>query len=149
MRANRSSDTKPEKTLRSSLWHGGLRGYRKNVRRLPGKPDIVYCKAKLAILVHGCYWHGCPTCKRNLTPKSNAVYWAEKIGQNKARDEKNVLALEELGFQVLVVWECELRQSAAEVVAQIRERLERKMRAVLGADSIDHHLGNAIDHDQY
>jgi len=124
MRANKSVNTRPEVGLRRSLWHAGLRGYRKNDGRLPGTPDVVFGRAKLAIFVHGCFWHGCPTCTRNLTPKTNALYWSTKIAQNKERDERNRVALEALGYRVLVLWECELTPKLLPAaVERVREEL--------------------------
>lgn len=120
MRANRGKDTGPERALRQALWTAGLRGYRKNVKTLPGKPDIVFGKSKLAIFVHGCYWHQCPHCKRNLKPSLNGGYWNAKFEQNQARDARNQAALEAMGYRVLVVWECELKR-IEEVVQRISE----------------------------
>jgi DNA mismatch endonuclease (patch repair protein) len=123
MSANRSVNTKPEIALRTALWHAGHRGYRKNVTRLPGKPDIVFGRQRVAIFIQGCFWHGCPNCTRNLTPKTNALYWATKISQNKARDERNAHALEAAGYRVLVVWECDLKSNVQSVVARISDTL--------------------------
>lgn len=124
MRANRSKDTKPELTLRRALWAAGLRGYRKNVRKLPGTPDVVFGRARLAVLVHGCYWHSCPTCARNRVPKTNAAYWEAKFAGNRERDARNLVALEVLGYRIHVVWECELKKGGVEaVVALIGELL--------------------------
>ena len=120
MRANRSKDTKPELTLRRALWAAGLRGYRKNVRKLPGTPDVVFGRARLAILVHGCYWHSCPTCGHQRVPKTNAAYWEAKFAGNRERDARNLAALEGLGYRVLVVWECEMKMDGVkEVVARV------------------------------
>jgi len=109
MQGNRYADTKPEIALRKALWHDGLRGYRKNVRKLPGRPDVVFGKRKLAIFVHGCFWHQCPICTRNRSPKTNAGYWSAKFAANLERDARNQAALEAMGYRVLVVWECELK----------------------------------------
>lgn len=110
MQGNRATGTKPEEALRQALWQAGLRGYRKNVKTLPGKPDIVFGKAKLAIFVHGCYWHQCPHCQRNRTPKTNAAYWNAKFQANQTRDARNQAALEAIGYRVLVIWECEIKK---------------------------------------
>lgn len=122
MRANRSTDTKPELALRRALWAAGLRGYRKNVRRLPGTPDVVYGRARLAVLVHGCYWHQCPRCTRNRIPKTNAAYWSAKFAGNVERDARQQVALKEAGWRVLVLWECELKDIDA-AVARVRDAL--------------------------
>ena len=108
MRAVKSSDTKPEIALRKALFALGYR-YRLNVKALPGKPDIVLPKYKTVIFVHGCFWHG-HDCKRgSRIPKTNRAYWTEKIARNKIRDAKNIDALSKLGWRVLVIWECEVK----------------------------------------
>jgi DNA mismatch endonuclease (patch repair protein) len=120
MQGNRSVGTKPEEALRQALWAAGLRGYRKNVKGLPGKPDVVFGKAKVAIFVHGCYWHQCPHCQRNRTPKTNARYWHAKFNSNRERDERNQAQLLEMGYQVLVVWECKLKSELEAILAEVR-----------------------------
>lgn len=118
MQANRGTETGPEIALRRALWNAGLRGYRKNVKRLPGKPDIVFGPARLAIFVHGCYWHSCPTCTRNRTPKTNAAYWQAKFEGNRERDARHTAALEATGWRVLVVWECQLKRGGETMVVE-------------------------------
>ncbi|WP_082517562.1 very short patch repair endonuclease [Variovorax sp. Root318D1] len=105
----RSKDTKPELAVRSIL-HG--LGYRFRLHRkdLPGHPDIVLPRHRKIILVQGCFWHG-HTCRRASKPKSNESYWSTKISGNKARDARNRIALEQQGWTVLEVWECEVRQA--------------------------------------
>lgn len=101
----RSRDTKPERTVRLFLWHHGIR-YRKNVRKLPGTPDIVIHKLKTVIFVQGCFWHG---HESHLSmPKSNVDFWQQKIERNRERDRLNKKVLEAKGWRVLTVWECEL-----------------------------------------
>ena len=108
MRAVKGRDTKPEIALRKKLFSRGLR-YRLNVKDLPGKPDLVFPKHKTVVFVHGCFWHG-HSCKRgNRQPKQNADYWKDKITRNKARDQKNAAALKKLGWRVITVWECEIK----------------------------------------
>lgn len=126
MRGNRGRDTKPEIALRKALWAAGLRGYRKNVRRLPGTPDIVFGRARAVVFVHGCFWHGCPACTRNLAPKTNAAYWSAKRAQNAERDARHQAELARQGYRVLVVWECELAGGLPEVVARVRGLLDRQ-----------------------
>lgn len=120
MQANRSRDTSPEKMLRKLLWHAGLRGYRLNVAKLPGKPDVVFCRAKIAIFLHGCWWHGCPRCGRYRLPKTNSSYWKAKLDRNQARDIEVVARLEALRFEVIVVWECELKEDSTLILEKIR-----------------------------
>lgn len=108
MRRVKSSNTKPEIALRKSLHALGFR-FRVNVKDLPGKPDIVLRKHRTVIFVHGCFWHG-HDCRRGArTPKTNTAYWLEKISRNMARDRKNQQRLRELDWNVLVVWECEIK----------------------------------------
>lgn len=110
----RGKNTKPEMTVRSLL-HG--RGYRFTVngpknRRLPGKPDIVLPKHNTIILVHGCFWHGHEGCKHFRLPKTRVAWWREKIRANRERDARNLVALEALGWNVVVIWECRVRPVA-------------------------------------
>jgi DNA mismatch endonuclease, patch repair protein len=112
MRAVKSRDTGPERAVRKLL-AGIARGYRLHRADLPGKPDIVYGARKLAIFVHGCFWHGhdCPRGAR--APKTNADYWRGKIARNRVRDAKALEALAALGWRTLVVYECALKDPAA------------------------------------
>lgn len=105
-------NTRPEILLRSLL-HG--RGFRFRLHRkdLPGKPDIVLPKYRTVIFVNGCFWHRHPGCKRASMPATNVAYWERKFARNVARDAANKVALEQIGWRVLVVWECELRDSGA------------------------------------
>jgi len=104
----RSKDTKPEVTIRKILHRMGYR-FRLHRKDLPGRPDIVLPRHKKIILVQGCFWHG-HTCRLASKPKSNAGYWSEKIVKNKERDERNVHTLQEAGWEVLEIWECEVRK---------------------------------------
>lgn len=109
----RSKDTKPEEIVRKYLFSRGLR-YRKNVRTLPGKPDIVLKKYKTVIFVNGCFWH-MHDCGRFVMPLSNTEYWKKKIYRNVERDKNNTMQLKELGWNVLVIWECQLKRKTAEI----------------------------------
>lgn len=100
-------ETKPEILVRKFLFSKGFR-YRKNVKDLPGKPDIVLSKYKTIIFVHGCFWHG-HTCKRGALPETNHEFWQEKIGKNIERDHRNILELKEKGWNVIIVWQCEIK----------------------------------------
>lgn len=112
MRAVKSQDTAPERALRKLL-HAIAPGYRLHRADLPGKPDVVYGPRRLAIFMHGCFWHG-HNCKRGARPpKNNAEYWRAKISRNRVRDEKNIAALEALGWRTLTVFECELKDDDA------------------------------------
>ena len=109
----RGKDTKPEETVRKYLFSNGFR-YRKNVASLPGKPDIVLPKYKVCIFVNGCFWHGHEGCKYFVWPKNNAEFWKRKITSNMARDKHSHALLEQSGWRVLTIWECELKGSNLE-----------------------------------
>jgi DNA mismatch endonuclease (patch repair protein) len=121
MRAVKSRDTRPELMLRTML-RSIRTGYRLHRADLPGKPDVVYGPRRLAIFMHGCFWHG-HDCKRGArAPKENAAYWSGKIARNRARDAANLAALAALGWRTLVVFECALKD---------RPALEQRLRAAL------------------
>ncbi|GHA68493.1 hypothetical protein GCM10007389_21860 [Pontibacter akesuensis] len=120
MRGNKSKNTRPELKLRQALWRAGLRGYRVHWLKAPGKPDICYPGRRLAVFVHGCFWHRCPYCKPAL-PKTNLPFWQHKFEQNQARDAKYKRLYNEAGWQRVVVWECQLQQGLQSIVAVIRE----------------------------
>lgn len=104
----KSINTKPEELVRKYLFREGFR-YRKNVRNLPGCPDIVLAKYHTVIFINGCFWHAHKNCKNFVYPKSNQTYWRDKLKRNQERDQKNNLMLRRQGWKVLVVWECELK----------------------------------------
>lgn len=111
MAAVKGKDTKPEMIVRKYLFSQGLR-FRVQVRKLPGNPDIVLPKYKTVIFVNGCFWHGHEGCKYFRLPKSNVEFWKEKIERNIERDRESMRALLDLGWKVIRVWECELRNKA-------------------------------------
>lgn len=106
-----SKDTKPEELVRKYLFSKGFR-YRKNDVRFPGKPDIVLPKYKTVIFVNGCFWHKHDGCKYFVWPKNNAEFWQQKIMSNVARDKRNYDLLRQKGWNIIVVWECELRKNS-------------------------------------
>ena len=114
----KSRNTKPERLVRSILTEMGFR-YRLDVRTLPGKPDIVIRRLGAAIFVHGCFWHQHTGCKTAHIPKTRTPYWRDKLKRNVVRDEIALQNLTQLGWSVITVWECELRNPPA-----VRERLE-------------------------
>lgn len=126
----RSKDTKPEWIVRRYLFSRGYR-YRKNVKGLPGTPDIVLRKYGIVIFVHGCFWHGHEV--DGHIPRSNSEFWRKKIERNKQRDEQDKLKLEQLGWRVMTVWECQLkpavrRQTLLEIEYHINHTYLEKFR---------------------
>ena len=105
----RSRDTRPELIVRSFLFNNGLR-YRCNVKTLPGKPDIAVSKYRLALNIHGCFWHGHSGCPKFRLPKSNLNYWKRKIERNCERDEEVKRELTFLNFDYFEIWECEIKR---------------------------------------
>ena len=120
----RSTNSKPEENVRKYLFSHGFR-YRKNVKTLPGKTDIVLSKYKTVIFVNGCFWHK-HDCPRFVWPSSNTDYWIPKIQRNVERDQRNMDSLKETGWNVIIVWECELKKAVAE------ERLSRLCAEIRG-----------------
>lgn len=117
--------TKPEEIIAKYLFSQGFR-YRRNVKKLPGTPDIVLKKYKTVIFVNGCFWHMHEGCKYFVWPKDNSKFWKNKLLANKERDEKEKKGIEELGWKVIVVWECQLKKAERErtlnwLVEKIRE----------------------------
>ena len=125
MRRVKGRDTTPELAVRRLIWRLGGR-YRLNRADLSGKPDIVLAGRRLAVFVHGCFWHGHDCARGARVPKANRGYWTGKIARNRARDVAARAALESAGWRVEVVWECELKDAAA---------LEARARAWLAATS--------------
>jgi len=122
MAAVRSSDTMPEKTVRSILHGLGLR-FRLHQKDLPGKPDIVLKRHSTVVFVHGCFWHG-HNCPRGKAPTTRPEFWIPKLRRNYERDVDNAKRLRVQGWHVLTVWECELRNL---------DRLKKRLAEVFGA----------------
>ncbi len=106
----RGKATKPELLVRHWLWSHGYR-YRLNVKSVPGKPDIVLRKYRTAIFVNGCFWHGHECCSLYSVPKSNTDFWMAKVKRNRERDQQEYKALHDAGWQVVVIWECQLKKT--------------------------------------
>lgn len=104
----KGSDTKPEEKVRKALFCEGFR-YRKNVARLPGKPDIVLAKYRAVVFVHGCFWHQHENCPEAVLPQTRQEYWIPKLRKNAERDLRNAERLKQNGWRIFIVWECELR----------------------------------------
>jgi DNA mismatch endonuclease, patch repair protein len=133
MRAVKSRDTGPERAVRALL-RPIAPGYRLHRGDLPGKPDIVYAGRKLAIFVHGCFWHGHGCARGARSPKANADYWQAKIARNRARDARTLAAYDAMGWRVLVVYECELKDKAA-LGARLAQALGLQSMASPGGDT--------------
>lgn len=119
-----SKNTKPEETVRKYLFSQGFR-YRKNVSNLPEKPDIVLPKYNTVVFVNGCFWHAHQGCKWFVPPKSNSEFWQKKFSYNMERDERNYNLLRELGWKVIIVWECEIRHGNPQNALQsLKEKIE-------------------------
>jgi DNA mismatch endonuclease (patch repair protein) len=127
--SSKKTNTSCEVLLRRALWHRGLR-FRKNVRNLPGKPDIVFTRARLVIFCDGDFWHGknWDTRRKKLTHGTNAQYWVAKIERNVQRDREHDRALASMGWVVLRVWESEVHKGFDSVVV----RVEQMVRASIG-----------------
>ncbi|WP_254245214.1 very short patch repair endonuclease [Hymenobacter sp. BRD67] len=117
----KSKDTTPELAVRRALFAAGLR-YRLNAKQLPGSPDIILPSRRIAIFVHGCFWHRHPDCKRATFPSSNVLYWQGKFDRNVARDAEAKEAIQNLGWQHITIWECDIRTPAklAELVDRVK-----------------------------
>ena len=115
----RSKNTKPEIMLRKALFALGYR-YRIHNKMLPGKPDIVLSKYKTAIFVHGCFWHYHANCREGRIPNTNSTFWKEKLLKNITRDQKHQEILQQLGWKVIVCWECEIEKDIQYVVNKIK-----------------------------
>lgn len=108
MAAIRGKDTKPEMVVRKGLYARGLR-YRLHAKKLPGKPDLVFPSLKTALFVNGCFWHAHEGCRYFKVPKTDTERWLSKFEENRSRDRRNCSLLRELGWRVIIVWECSLR----------------------------------------
>ena len=122
MAAVRSHDTFPELYVRKTLYAAGYR-YRLHVRKLPGSPDIVLGRRRVAVFVHGCFWHS-HSCRRGRLPKTNREFWKVKIGANKLRDNRQIRKLRSSGWIAVVIWECRLERASRDLLALLeRQRL--------------------------
>jgi len=119
----KGKNTGPEVRLRKLLWSQGVRGYRIHYN-LPGKPDIVFTKKKIAIFIDGCFWHRCPVCFQE--PATRKEFWMKKIQSNIERDKKVNTQLSDDGWNVIRIWEHEIRKNPSLVIEKIRENLSEK-----------------------
>lgn len=126
MASIRGKNTKPEMKLRSYLFCAGFR-FRIHQKNLPGKPDIVLAKYKTVILVHGCFWHYHKDCREGRIPSTNSKFWSEKLSKNVERDAKNQGLLKELGWNIIVVWECDIERRIEETGAELIKNIIRQL----------------------
>jgi DNA mismatch endonuclease (patch repair protein) len=127
MKANKSKGTKPELFLRKALWNSGTRGYRLHLKNVPGRPDIAFPSKRLAVFVHGCFWHQCPHCEgKKAYPRSNQEFWRAKFAENATRDVRVKEQLLALGWRSLVLWECEVLRDTAACVHRVGADLSHK-----------------------
>lgn len=120
----KAKDTAPELALRNALRTLGYTGYRLHYAKAPARPDIAFVGHRVAVLVHGCFWHGCPHCTPRR-PRSNSAFWSAKLDANKARDARKVRELRKEGWQVVTCWECRIEQNAAAQAARVVRALTR------------------------
>jgi DNA mismatch endonuclease (patch repair protein) len=125
MKGNRGKNTGPELQLRALLRAAGYPGYRLHWKKAPGHPDIAYPGRKVAIFVNGCFWHRCPHCQP-AEPKSHSAYWRRKFELNRERDNRKQRELEEAGWTVVTVWECQLQQDSAGALTVLTALLRRE-----------------------
>lgn len=118
----KGKDTKIEVEVRKYLFSKGYR-FRKNDKRYPGKPDIVLPKYHVAIFVHGCFWHRHEGCKDATTPKTRTEFWLEKFDKNVKNDQIKQEKLRELGWKVIVIWECELKRNFQGTMDKVEKEL--------------------------
>lgn len=117
------TETKPEILVRKYLFGKGFR-FRKNDKRLPGRPDIVLPKYKTVIFIHGCFWHG-HHCKTGKLPETNKEFWENKINSNIERDKKNQHKLEKLGWKIIIIWQCKLKNKI--MITKKLKEIEQKI----------------------
>jgi DNA mismatch endonuclease (patch repair protein) len=129
MSANRGKNTSPEIRLRKALRDVGLNSYRLHWKGSPGRPDIAYPRYRIAIFVHGDFWHRCPTCNLPL-PKTHSDFWEAKLNRNVERDKRKIAELEEEGWKVFVCWEHEIKNDVMLCALRIRKYIDEQ-RAVI------------------
>jgi DNA mismatch endonuclease (patch repair protein) len=121
MSANKGKGTEPELLMRRALFAAGVKGYRLNWKNVPGRPDIAFPGKKKAIFINGCFWHRCTKCAPNF-PKTNTEFWTTKFDRNRSRDQKKIKELQQLGWEVLVIWECEIKDDLDGLVEKVKNK---------------------------
>ena len=124
----RGRDTLPERRVRRAVWAAGFR-YRLNVRELPGAPDMVFRRYLTVALVQGCFWHSHDCSKGRHRPASNQEFWNQKLDGNVARDAANYARLRELGWNVFLIWECDLSQGTGALLGHLGKLRDERLRA--------------------
>ena len=122
MSANKAKNTNPELLFRKTLWNNGIKGYRLHWKNIPGRPDIAFVGKKIAIFINGCFWHRCPNCNPSM-PKTNIEFWEDKFKKNIARDKKKKQELEDEGWKVIIIWECEIKNSIDKCLNKVNSLL--------------------------
>jgi len=125
MKGNKGKDTKPEMTFRKALFAGGIRGYRLHWKKVPGRPDIAFPGKKIAIFVNGCFWHRCPLCDLPF-PKNNQEFWKAKFIRNVERDKLKIKQLTNIGWTVLIIWECQIKHDIDTQIQRVVKTLGTK-----------------------
>jgi DNA mismatch endonuclease (patch repair protein) len=123
MQTNSIRESRIELRLRQHLWHLGARGFRKDVRSLPGRPDLVFGRHRVVVFLHGCFWHGCTQCGRFRLPKTNVEYWQAKLDASRTRHSLVEDQLIRLGYSVMVIWECEINRDLNECATRVLDEL--------------------------
>lgn len=118
----RSKNTKPEIIVRSLLHKQGFR-FRLHDTKLPGHPDIVLKKFRTVVFINGCFWHQHEACKKATLPKQNSTFWITKLQRNVERDKEEKLALEKVGWKVIVVWECETKRDLSTLLSRLKQEI--------------------------
>jgi DNA mismatch endonuclease (patch repair protein) len=126
MRAVKGKDTKPELEVRRALHAAGFR-FRLHRRDLSGRPDVVLPRFNVAVFVHGCFWHG-HDCARGKRPSSNKTFWSKKIGSNIERDRRNIVALQDHGWTVFVLWQCGLANDLRKLIKSLQGRSSTRLK---------------------
>lgn len=119
----RAKDTTPELIVRQALRERGLTGYRLHYAKAPGRPDIAFVGRKVAVFVHGCFWHGCPHCQPRR-PRTHKGFWNAKLDRNKARDAEKAKALRQVGWKVITLWECRVKKNVGKEVDKVVHMLK-------------------------
>jgi DNA mismatch endonuclease (patch repair protein) len=127
----KATDTKPEMLVRRFLHANGIR-YRLHNKNLPGKPDLTLTKLRTVIFVNGCFWHGHKGCKYFVMPKTRIQWWKEKIEETKRRDLKSMIELKEIGWDIMIIWECDLKPEKRE------RKLGNLLKTIIKKEELNH-----------